>query len=239
MKTLRIVTWNVQWANPKTDRGQACIDRLREVDPDVVCLTEAFENSLHALGGYSQSSDPDYGYPLKPGRRKVVIWSRWPLAETDSVGSAELPTGRFVSGAITQPLQLSMLGVCIPWRDAHVNSGKRNRQAWENHSRYLSGLNEVETFANDTRPTIVFGDFNQRISGKYARKDVHEQLKQTFQHFEIPTADLFDSDGKSAIDHIAIRNLGQVTDAGVISRFDENSSRLSDHFGVWCNVEVQ
>ena len=238
MTKIRVATWNLKWAKPDSDRGRACEERLREVDADIVCLTEAYENSFQSFDGQSASSNPDTGYPIHKGRRKVVIWSRWGLANVDDLGSDQLPSGRFVSATVQHCVLLSLVGVCIPWKDAHVKGGHQNRERWEDHSIYLSALNDVPQFKPNAFPTIVFGDFNQRMSGKYARKDVHEQLKQTFGHFAIPTGDLQDTDGKSAIDHIAIRGNVELVDTGVISRFDSNQKELSDHFGTWCDVTI-
>ena len=239
MTKIRVVTWNLKWAKPGSDRGRACEERLREIDADIVCLTEAYQNSFKSFSGQSASSHPDTGYPIHEGRRKVVIWSRWGLANVDELGSHRLPSGRFVSATTHNQVSLNLVGVCIPWKDAHVKGGQQNRERWEDHSIYLAALTDVPQFKDSDLPTIVFGDFNQRMSGKYARKDVHEQLKQTFEAFVIPTGDLQDTDGKSAIDHIAIRGEVEVVDAGVISRFDPNRKELSDHFGTWCDLEIR
>jgi len=222
MTKIRVATWNLKWAKPDTDRGRAFEKRLREIDADIVCLTEAYENSFQSFNGQSASSNPDTGYPIHEGRRKVVIWSRWGLADVDELGSDRLPSGRFVSAKVQHQISLNLVGVCIPWKDAHVKGGRQNRERWEDHSIYLSALSDVPQFENKDLPTLVFGDFNQRMSGKFARKDVHEQLKRTFEQFVIPTGDLQDTDGKSAIDHIAIRGDMEVVDTGVISRFDSN-----------------
>ena len=236
MAKIRVATWNLEWAEPNSERGRVCEARLRELNADIVCLTEAFENTLQSFAGYSASANPDAGYPIRAGRRKVVIWSRWPLENIDEVGSADLPTGRFVSAFIRGLSSLVVMGVCIPWKAAHVNDGGKDRDWWEDHRRYLSALNKVDRFNNTNLPTIVLGDFNQRLSGKYTRNDVHEMLKQTFDQFTIPTGDLQDTDGKSAIDHIAIRGDIEIGESGVISRFDPNGVELSDHFGVWCDI---
>lgn len=238
MTTIRVATWNLKWAKPNSDRGKACEERLQEIAADIVCLTEAFEDSFQSFDGGSVSSGPDTGYPIRLGRRKVVLWSRWSLQEVDTVGSDALPTGRFASAVVPHPAPLTLIGVCIPWKDAHVTSGRKNRERWEDHRIYLSELETVTQFKNTDLPTIVFGDFNQRISGKYARKDVHQQLMQTFRDFTIPTSDLQDIDGKSAIDHIAIRGGMHVIDAGIISRFGSSQKDLSDHFGTWCDLQL-
>jgi hypothetical protein len=32
---------------------------------------------------------------------------------------------------------IRFVGVCIPWRDAHVRTGRRDRAPWEDHLRFL------------------------------------------------------------------------------------------------------
>ncbi|MEZ6096065.1 MAG: endonuclease/exonuclease/phosphatase family protein [Pirellulaceae bacterium] len=238
MTKIRIATWNLQWAKPDSDRGQACEQLLQDLNIDVLCLTEAHEGSADFLGEHTAVSEANTGYPIQPGRRKVVIASHLPLSNIDQFGTERLPSGRFVSASVDSDVKLNLVGVCIPWRDAHVNSGRRNREQWEDHLGYLSSLNEMLQHSTDEVPTIVFGDFNQRISGKYVRTDAHELLTDTFKAFQIPTAQLCDVDGKTAIDHIAIRGNTNIVESGVVSRFDLNNTELSDHFGVWCDVEL-
>lgn len=238
MTKIRVATWNLRWAKPNSERGQACIARLRAIDADIICLTEAFVDSLESFDGYSASSHMDTGYTIHAGRRKVLIWSRWPLEGVDKLGSEEMPTGRFVSATTRTPLAIDIVGVCIPWKDAHVNSGRRDRRQWDDHRRYLSALTEINRFTDVTTPAIVLGDFNQRQSGKYARKDVHQLLRKTFNSFVIPTGDLQDTDGKAAIDHIAVSGDAKVVNTGVLSKFKAGHRDLSDHFGVWCDLEI-
>ena len=239
MTRLRIATWNLQWARPTSDRGQRCLAMLSEIDADIICLTEAFEDSFAGWKGHSFSSTADTGYPIRPGRRKVVVWAREPLVEPDPIGSVDFPTGRFLAATVARPVRLQVIGVCIPWKSAHVKSGRRDRRLWEDHQRYLAAMSQLDRFQNRELPTVVLGDFNQRISGKHVRRDVHEQLRTTFDSYRIPSSDLQDIDGKPAIDHIALRGPFHVLDSGVLSRFDEVGKQLSDHFGVWCDVECR
>ena len=237
MTSLRIATWNLQWAKPGGNRFNKCLDQLREFNADVICLTEAYESTFDLLPGYTVSSDADYGYPIKEGRRKVMLWSRWPLEETDDAGSSVLPGGRFAAGKIKHDLSVDFIGVCIPWSSAHVTTGRKDRQRWEDHCLYLDGLLDIERFNQPETNTVVFGDFNHRTTGKFARKDVHRKFKQTFRDYEIITGELTDIDGKAAIDHIAVQGNVSVVDQGIISRFTTGGMELSDHFGTWCDIE--
>ena len=75
----------------------------------------------------------------------------------------ELPNGRFVRGVTTTPLgEISVLGLCIRWKDARVQTVRKNRQPWEDHAVYLRALASVLSMAPRQR-LIVLGDFNQTI----------------------------------------------------------------------------
>lgn len=101
--SLRITVWNAEWASPASRRGPRIRDLLAALQPDLICLTEAAAAILPS-GGHTITSEADYGYPLHPGRRKVLLWSRHPWRDVDSLGHPGLPTGRFVAGLTDTPL---------------------------------------------------------------------------------------------------------------------------------------
>jgi hypothetical protein len=155
--SFRLCVWNVMWAKAGTERGEAVRKRLEEAGFDVICLTEGvvggnrrprlkpggIQGSCGLLpeGGYVIDSDPDYGYRMIEGRRKVLLWSRRPWREVDRVGDPGMPGGRFVSGVTETPAgDVRVVGVCIPWDWAHVKTGRKDRERWEDHLRYLGGL---------------------------------------------------------------------------------------------------
>ena len=73
-------------------------DIIEKESPDVICLTEAYEEILPSYGEVI-SSHYDYGYPNKNlKRRKVILWSKTGWKEVDNSGNSLLPKGRFVSG---------------------------------------------------------------------------------------------------------------------------------------------
>ena len=68
------------------------------------------------------------------GRRKVLVWSKRPWSAVDMGISGALPGGRLVAGITLTALgPLTVVGVCVPWRDAHVRSGGRERSQWQEH----------------------------------------------------------------------------------------------------------
>lgn len=226
--SLRIVNWNVEWACRNKDE---ILRRIGKHSPDAICLTETHCDFLPSHG-HQIESEADYGYPMKEGRRKVVLWSRNPWIDVDTVGHPDLPPGRFVAGRTTcsDIGEIMIIGVCIPWSKAHVDSGRRDRTAWEDHIAYLNGLENVLRDRGDER-LLVVGDFNQRTSGQWVCDDAKGRLKELFsKHLEVATSGVTFC-GKEAIDHLA--HTRDLASYGIeaISNLTEGGE-LSDHFGI-------
>lgn len=202
---------------------------MNRIDPDVMGLTEV--GVAITPQGHVIEADPDYGYTHDGSRRKVILWSKTPWEEMDAIGDPEMPTGRFVSG-VTQGIRF--VGVCIPWRDAHVKTGRKDRSPWEDHLAYCRGLQKVlHRYADDSRPVCVLGDFNQRIPRVSQPERVFDALIQSMPpSFRILTQGLQDSEGKSVIDHLVISDNLAAGTVTVIPRFASDGTRLSDHVGI-------
>lgn len=233
---LKVVTWNVEWAPPQSSRGRMIRSILEEAEADVICLTEGRAENLPADGQVIES-DPDYGYPLKAGRRKVLLWTRHSWSAIDSIGHADLPPGRFVSAVLewtSRPIRF--VGVCIPWSAAHVSSGRQDRARWEDHLAYLGALpqflDECESLSK-----VVLGDFNQAVPRNRQPQKVYAALERAFtaSKYELLTAAEIAEDGLPLIDHVAICG-------GLGGRIESTLSkttggiRLSDHAGVVASV---
>lgn len=185
--------------------------------------------------GHQIHSDPDYGYGHDGNRRKVVLWSKNAWEHIDTKGDKSMPSGRFVSG-ITGGVRF--VGVCIPWRDAHVNTGKRNRTAWEDHLSFCNGLkNVLGRFSNNGTPICLLGDFNQRIPSASQPSHVFDALIQAIPStFRVITEGIKDSGAKAIIDHIAISNGLDCEPVSIVPRYADDGTRLSDHVGVLTTI---
>lgn len=229
---LRLGVWNAEWARSGTKRGEGVQETLRGGAFDIVCLTEAYEELLPALG-HIICSEPDYGYPITPGRRKVILWSRHPWNRVDTVGSAALPRGRFVRGVTESPLgPVRVVGVCIPWNHAHVTSGRKDRKPWEDHLRYLEGLKSLLGYPAREEPTIVAGDFNQRIPRAKAPGVVFDALMAAMTEFHFATAGAVEPLGQQLIDHVAHNEDLIAMKVRCWSGTRPDGLSLSDHDGV-------
>ena len=234
---MRVATWNVQWATPTSRRADEILRRIERHSPEVVCLTEAHVDLLSGQG-HTISSQTDYGYRTKEGRRKVVLWSREPWGQVDDVGPESMPPGRFVAGVTQTSIgKVTVVGVCIPWFGSRTEAGRGSgrRSRWQDHEEYLTSLTEVLAQAPRTR-LLVMGDFNQAIgSGGRAPTKLRQALLGAFP----PTASIATSNvafrGRSSIDHIALSADLAVASLHVLSN-DQDGRDLSDHFGIVAEV---
>ena len=137
---LTIINWNVQWAGSRSPRGSEFLRRSLTHSPEIICFTEA-NTSLQAEAGHVLPSEPDYGYPIKDGRRKALLWSKEHWSNLDSRGLESMPPGRFVSGKTrTSNGQVTVIGVCIPWYRSRFKGTEVKHRMWEDHEQYLEGL---------------------------------------------------------------------------------------------------
>lgn len=227
-----MLTWNLEWASAKSPRGKILVDTVKRLDPDFAVFTEVTVPWLELLSGHVALSDADYGYGQKGLRRKVSIWSSQMIDEIDDLGSAELPKGRYVSG-FTHGVNVA--GLCIPWRDAHVRTGRSDKSPWQEHMAYLHGLKRLKVL--DSQKLFVGGDFNQRKPRFRQSEVAYNTLDVQMDHLVWHTAGKLAPINKQSIDHILSSNDISIVGTNTVSNYHANL-RLSDHFGVYCDFEM-
>ena len=235
---LRIGTWNTQWARPGTAQGNRVRPSLSDPDCDILCVTEGYKD-IFPRANYCVDGGPDWGCPIVEGRRKVLLWSKRPWSNVVRVDSGRPLGGRFVAGiTATDAGPLEVVGVCIPWRDAHVYHCQKDSQRWQEHERWL-GAFETLHYRRATERTVVLGDFNQTIPRRRRQdKRVYAALRRAFKGFTFATAGSLAGPKALAIDHIAhTPDLVRMGDIGIWPKQSEHGSHLSDHFGVWCDFD--
>ena len=232
--SVRCLTWNLEWAPPKGPRAEWIMKHVAAADPDVVCFTEVQRGFMPP--GHLIEANADYGYPIQEGRRKVLLWSRELWTEVDVVSDEMMPSGRFVSG-ITGGIRF--VGVCIPWKDAHVKTGRCDRQPWEDHLAYCQGLARVlKRHAEQSTTVCVLGDYNQRIPRINQPVPVFDALMAAIPpNFHIVTAGLTDAEGFNFIDHIAISPGVRASINGILPKTAEDGTRLTDNSGVHVTIQ--
>jgi hypothetical protein len=196
---------------------------------DIIVLAEGNADTLPPPPfGHTITSEFDPNCRIPSGCRKVVLWSRESWHEVDQTGDANLPVGRFVCGTTRTPAgNLTIVGVCIPYVNAHVNVGRRDRRPWDEHLRYLAALDNVLQ-RNKTR-VLVAGDWNQRVP-RSNKEPLHvaDALEHTFRRMNIVTRGLLQPLNVRVIEHVAISGNLKVADVECWNK-THNGRPISDH----------
>lgn len=224
-----VANWNIEWASPRSAGGKAIKSLLIDMSPDLICLTETYSGFLES--GHIIEASADYGYARSDGRRKVVLCSKRPWYDVDRAEHMPFPPGRLIVGSTDTPLgPLKVVGICIPWKDAHVRTGRQDRAPWEEHFGYLRSLKTY--LSEQTGRLVVLGDFNQRIPRLRQPPEAFDELLRCFaSKFEIVTKGLTDGGGAHAIDHLAVSHDFRAGPVKILPAIADNVIRLSDHFG--------
>lgn len=231
--TLTVATWNTRWATLRSRHGFRVAARLKATAADIFVVTEGARELLPS-SGHLIDAGTDWGYrTTNPARRKVIVWSRFPLT-VEVVGGPGATSGRLVVAAATTPDgPVRVIGVCIPWKDAHVTTGRRDATPWSEHLEYLDQL-EALLFRLDLGvPTIIAGDFNQRIPRVLQPVRVADRLAAVLKGWTVHTAG--DHKHGPHIDHIAT-NARLACESVTDWAASDTEGLLSDHAGVSCRL---
>lgn len=224
------MTWNTQWATPGGERGQRISAILQTANADIAVVTEGVRELLPSTG-VAVDAGGDWGYGTYPSRRKVIVWSRHPM-KLDFAGVEGATRGRLaVATAETANGPVRIVGVCIPWRDAHVNTGRADANPWSEHMDFLDRLQVLLAELDDHVPTVIAGDFNQRIPRGRQPIRVADRLQDVLADLKVHTAGAMPNGPH--IDHIAT-NRGLIVESKRDWPASDRLGRLSDHAGVSC-----
>jgi hypothetical protein len=239
-----VTTWNVEWAPAR--RREAISARIARYCSDIFVVTEGDPGVLPTTG-HMVLGQSNWGYGAsEPRQRKIILWSAAPLADVDTLGSHDLPPGRFAAGTLMLPAgPVRIVGICIPWHNAHVATGRGDSKPWDEHLAFLEALRPVLDQSREAMPVCVLGDFNQRIPSSWVPRRARAALEATFGDFTIVTAgDILPGLAERAVDHIALSAGLRATGVAGRDCLDEAIDgrpprRLSDHHLVSCMVQLE
>lgn len=223
---LRIANWNIEWARPDTSVGSRVASFLKPLETDIICLCETSVDFL-SQSHNALLAEEDFGYVAPSWKRKLTLWSATPWQDTVT-HLAGGPAGRFAAGTVSTDLgDLRVIGVCVPWQHAHVSTGRRDREAWEDHIAFLQALIRFPDVANPQLPTLLMGDFNQTIPPRYAPPVARDLLGELLDRFSpLPRV----NPSRRIVCHILSTQNWTVGDLEELPARD-GTGKLSDHFG--------
>ena len=223
-----VATWNVEWA-ARSHRVEIT-GRIAALDADVLVITEGVSSVLPS-GGHTALGGADWGMPVTdPERRKVLLWSRYPLSDITTHEGVGLPPGRLVAATSHTPDgPVRFMGVCIPWAAAHVTTGRRDAARWQEHLQFLEALGTLLQDHPSSMPLVVMGDFNQRIPRARAPRRVSEAMEEVLGPLHVVTAGNVPGLPSGTIDHIAVTADLVAADVFGSPRIGKQGMSLSDH----------
>lgn len=221
---LKIATWNLWWAGPKSARLDAIRDQLDCIAPDVAVLTEV---NLDAISSWHHRPDAGQHPRVRnPKWRKVAIVSHLPTKVVDDVGSLRLPPNNFLAVDVeTAAGSVRVIGIVVRYNQK---------------TEYVNALPEALK-ATVTDRTVLAGDFNLKIPGGRLSKRLVAVLGEA--GLEVRTSGDHDSltNERSLIDHIAVSPSLTTSEPEVWPRFHPRfaggKKQQSDHAG--CALRVQ
>ncbi|AXV10093.1 hypothetical protein DVS28_b0323 (plasmid) [Euzebya pacifica] len=184
----RILTWNLQWAAPRSWRTAVIADRIRSEAADVAVLTEARIDVARSLFDHVAHPGP-HPASRQPNGSKVVIASNHPMRVVDLLGSPHLPERNFAAVDVDLPDRtLRVIGVVVRWRE------KR---------RYIDALPDALA-ATVNGPTVLAGDFNLPMTRS---RGLDRDLRQTLSSHDLHVWTASDwpqlASESALIDHVA------------------------------------
>lgn len=228
-----VATWNTDWITAGSARFDQARARVEELDADVLARTEVTTDLLPDDGHVALGGE-DWGYPIVEVRRKVALWSTWLIY--DEAWDLLDPPGRHAAATLGSPSgPLRIHAVCIPWRDAHVQTGRGDSGPWLEHLRFLDSLSALLASERSSRsfgplPRIVLGDVNQRGGPRPYRS---ETVRRAWDELLVREG-LSVCSPDNIIDKIA---LGKGLTAGSIRALPPDG--ISDHHSVAASVVLK
>ena len=96
-----LANWNVEWASPR--KRDAIRGHIAGWDADILVVTEG-DHGVLPPGGTAVDGGTDWGYRVtRPERRKVMLWSRWPLRDVRTGVPAGVRSGRLIDAVVESP----------------------------------------------------------------------------------------------------------------------------------------
>ncbi|MEO9969674.1 MAG: endonuclease/exonuclease/phosphatase family protein [Hyphomonadaceae bacterium] len=233
--TIRVVNWNIERRGPHTWQAASLISEIADLHPDLVCLTEAHEVSLDALGGHVISHVGYRSAHKKPSERLVLLWSSAPWQPLVIPESLQYLGGLIGGVTNLDGQEMLCIGLCIPYHMAKLASEEKTRP-WHHHKTFLKQVAPWLRTQIGERPIIVVGDFNQRIPRKYGSREAYDLLMQALDPFEIITRGELAPLGELTIDHIGLNGGFRAARIEARSRFGHDGRPRSDHFGIFAEV---
>lgn len=252
----KIANWNIERPKCGTIKTKLAIEKIYEINADIIVLTET-SNCVDLSINYPFQIST-LSYERTPNEHWVTIWSKWEVLKKIET----FDNFRTVSGIIKTPFgDIAIFGTIIPYHYAGVSGvryGNLNYKTWEFHEKdlYAQSLNWKILIEAERLPLFIIGDFNQtRYNNKgYGTHKVRQILTDLLADLDLKcvteldfskeylTEDPINGRIRNNIDHICVsnklENKMKKYQVGAWNHFTEQRKFMSDHNGVYIEFEM-
>lgn len=231
---MRVLTWNIERKRPRSWQGQELSRRIASAEPELICLTEAYEASLADCGGYSISTAGVVWSPVREGERKVLLWSREAWEEPDPIDAKAVAAGACISAVTRTSIgRVRVVGVCMPYRFAAPLGMHPKPKVWTQMIAFLDAFAPVlAAMRSRGLPTILIGDFNQFLPRIGGSKAAEAALAEVMRDMVVATEGPIPVVGRPAIDHVVHTKDLRSSNLVGLDHHMPDGRRISDHFGL-------
>lgn len=254
----RIANWNLERPKKGTKKTQLAINKIQEIDADLLVLTETSQ-AVDLSSDYTATlSTP---FDRAPDEHWVTIWSKWKVLEA-------IPTfapKRTACCLVESPFgQLIIYGTIIPYHMAGVRGNRYEQtgyKTWELHEEDIihqsSDWQRIHT-KYPNADLLVIGDFNQTRDNlpkgygtangrQLLSKELEKNKLSCLTGIDFEDTEQLSPDPKKGkvrrnVDHICVsKQLIDRLDSFEISAWDHfssNSEYMSDHNGVFIDFKI-
>jgi len=234
---LRLINWNIERRGPLKWQAASIASEIASLDPDLVFLTEAHENSMLGRGGHTLSH-PGYNAGRKAdSERLVLLWSKSPWEAVPLSERLQENGGAIFGRTVVEDRDVYCLCLCIPWHMSPCIPPDDKVRPWAQHMRFLELLQQAMPKLLEYSPLIIAGDFNQFIPRSRGSKGAGSLLQDTFAGTRILTEGELPPLGLKTIDHVSVCGPITVAKVDTLDRFDTVGRPRSDHFGVMVDFD--
>lgn len=260
-ENFRIANWNLERPHKKSAKLDLAIQKIKEINPDIIVLTES--SGIVDLGPeYHVAHSEEYeDLPLD---QWAAIYSKWPINKQIKTSDEHGTTCSLIGAPFGE---LIVYATIIPYHNAGVCDGgkyayaPRKYKPWEMHKEnIISQGADWKRIAAEYPGVllVVAGDFNQTRDKQkwgYGTKDVRDMLTRTLEHCNLTclTEEDLAANGKLKtdpkkgyprrnIDHIClttewVEQLNYLY-VGAWDHFTEQGKYMSDHNGVFMDFNM-
>lgn len=239
VNNLRFLVWNLERQSLASQSGRLQHQCIKGAQAHIAVLTETWIGWDAILGGFEVSVFGATWSKTDPEERKILMWSGQPWRDVETARFGIANEERIIAATTDTPIgPVRVVGVCIAYHGAMVRHPEHPQPMWAEHRAYIEQLAAFMARQPSDLPLLIGGDYNQRIPGKFAPRDLRASLIASLGTARVVTDGDHGDDKVQLIDHLALSPNLKSSGLDLIIPPKIGTRPVSDHIGAVVSVEM-